>query len=253
MPDPWLTLFLFALSLSLLYLLQHWISQHMQGVGMLLFGSEDAGMTLLWFVLLPGILLHELSHWAMARLLGLKTGRFRVWPQMKGRQIILGSVDVQRTNPVADSLVGLAPFLAGTAALVLIGYQVFDANGLAQAWEQGNWRAGLQVLLGSLAVADSWLWLYLMIAISNAMMPSPSDRASWRLVLLYLALVAGALLLLGWWPSLPPQLVDAIAASLRALTYAFMLTLAIDMVFALGLALVELVLGFWRGAKIVYK
>lgn len=253
MSEPWPTLLLFIASLVSLYGLQRWISQHMQGIGMLLFNSEHAGMTLLWVVLLPGILLHELSHWAMAKILGLKTGRFRFWPQLQGKDVILGSVEVQQSNPVVDSLVGLAPFLAGTLALLFIGYWAFDAGDLALAWENQDWRRMGQVLVGTVEVADSWLWLYLMIAVSNAMMPSPSDRASWRLVLLYLALIGGVLFFLGWWPALPGGLVAQITFGLRTLLYAFALTLAIDVVFALGLALFELLLGLWRGSKVVYK
>ena len=80
MPDFWISLLAFVLCVILLYWLQHWITQHMQGIGLLIFNSSNAGMALLWFVLFPGIILHEASHWIMARLLGLKTGRFRVWP-----------------------------------------------------------------------------------------------------------------------------------------------------------------------------
>ncbi len=111
MPDFWISLLAFVLCVVLLYWLQHWITQHMQGIGLLLFNSSNAGMALLWFVLFPGIILHEASHWIMARLLGLKTGRFRVWPQPKGKEIVLGSVEVQRGGVLRDSLVGLAPFL----------------------------------------------------------------------------------------------------------------------------------------------
>ena len=121
MPDFWISLLAFVLCVVLLYWLQRWITQHVQGIGLLLFNSSNAGMALLWFVLFPGIILHEASHWIMAKLLGVKTGRFRVWPQPKGKEIVLGSVEVQRGGVLRDSLVGLAPFLAGTLALLAIG------------------------------------------------------------------------------------------------------------------------------------
>ena len=105
MPDFWISLLAFVLCVILLYWLQHWITQHMQGIGLLLFNSSNAGMALLWFVLFPGIILHEASHWIMARLLGLKTGRFRVWPQPKGKEIVLGSVEVQRGGVLRLSLI----------------------------------------------------------------------------------------------------------------------------------------------------
>jgi hypothetical protein len=247
------TLLAFALLVVVLYWLQRWISQHVQGIGILLFNSSNAGMALLWFVLLPGVLLHEISHWLMAKLLGVPTGRLRLTPSVQGKQVVLGSVEVKRTDALRDSLVGLAPFLAGTLALLVIGYGVFDAAGLGLAWERGDWRGLLAQFAGAFRVDDAWLWLYLLVAVSNAMMPSPSDRESWRLVLIYLAIVATVMLLFGGLPTLPAGLVDALTSGLRTLTYAFGLALLIDLIFAAGLALVELLLSALRGGKVVYK
>lgn len=253
MSEPWPTLLTFALFTVLLYLLQRWISQHVQGVGVLLFDSSSAGMALLWFVLLPGILIHELSHWVTAKLLGLKTGKFSISPKRQGKDLILGSVEVQRSHPLKDSLVGLAPFVAGSLVLLLIGYQVFDAGALGEAWDQNAWGQVADHLASLFQAQDALLWIYLMFAVSNAMMPSASDRQSWRLVLFYLVLVTVVLFLFGWFPALPAELVQAITAGLRTLTYAFGLTIGIDVVVALTIFLVELVLGAIRGRKVVYK
>jgi hypothetical protein len=253
MPDFWLSLLPFILCVIVLYWLQHWISQHMQGIGLLLFNSSNAGMALLWFVLFPGIILHEASHWIMARLLGLKTGRFRVWPQAKGKDIVLGSVEVQRGGALRDSLVGLAPFLAGTLALLFIGTFVFDAKAIGLAWEQNAWDRFVDLLVSTIRIDNAFVWLYLIVAISNAMMPSPSDRESWRLVLIYLGIMVGGLVVLGVFPTLPDAFLRTLAGGLRTLTYAFGLTLIVDAVFALILAGVELILSALRRRKVVYK
>jgi hypothetical protein len=253
MPEFWLSLLPFVLCVIVLYWLQHWISQHMQGIGLLLFNSSNAGMALLWFVLFPGIILHEASHWLMARLLGLKTGRFRVWPQTKGKDIILGSVEVQRGGALRDSLVGLAPFLAGTLALLLIGTFVFDSQAIGLAWEQNAWDRFLDLLVGTFQIDNALVWLYLIVAISNAMMPSPSDRESWRLVLIYLGVVVTLLVVLGGFPALPDGLLRTLADSLRTLTYAFGLSLIVDVVFALLLFGLELALSALRRRKVMYK
>lgn len=253
MSDPWATLLIFAASVVLLYLLQRWISRHVQGIGMLVFGSPNAGMGLLWFLLLPGTMVHEFSHWVMAKLLGLKTGRFRIAPDFKGKEVILGSVEIQKTNAFADSLVGLAPFIGGTLVLLAIGYLAFDMEALVSAWEGREWRRTLGLAVDMLQVPDSWLWLYLVVAVSNAMMPSPSDRASWRLVLMYLGLVIGVLLVLGWLPALPDTWIDVIIAGVRSLIYAFAMTLVIDLGFALVVALSELILMAVSKRRVVYK
>jgi hypothetical protein len=253
MSDPWNTLLIFVASVVLLYLLQRWISRHVQGIGMLAFGSPNAGMGLLWFLLLPGTLVHEFSHWAMAKLLGLRTGRFRIAPDFKGKEVILGSVEIQKTNAFADSLVGLAPFIGGTLVLLAIGYLAFDMETMVGAWESREWRRVLRLAGEMLQVPDSWLWLYLVVAVSNAMMPSPSDRKSWRLVLMYLGLVGGGLLVLGWLPALPSAWVEFIVTGMRSLTYAFTMTLVIDLGFALAVALAELILVVVSRRRVVYK
>lgn len=253
MSEPWPTLLAFGVSVVLLYLTQRWINQHMQGVGILLFGSQNAGTVLLWLFLLPGVFIHELGHWLMAKVLGLKTGRFRIWPQPQGQQIILGSVEVQHTNALLDSLVGLAPFLGGTTALLFIGYRAFDAAALGVAWEMQDWPRLVELLSDSLYVPDAWLWLYLMVAISNAMMPSPTDRSSWRSLLIYLALVSAVVIFFFGLPSLPDSLIQQITDLALTLLYAFGLTLVVDLIFVLVLAIIEFIIGSLRRRKIVYK
>ena len=247
------TLLTFTLCVILLYWLQRWITQHVQGIGLLLFNKADYGMTLLWLVLLPGILLHEASHWLTARLLGLKTGKFRFTPSTVKGQIVLGSVEVQRTNVFKDSLVGLAPFLAGTLALLILGYAVFDVGALGRAWEDNAWQRMAGLLAGTLRVDDAFLWLYLVFAISNAMMPSPSDRESWRLVLIYVGVVFLLLLVFGWLPAFSDAFVRQLDAGLRMLTWAFGLALLVDAVLAIALALLELAASALLKRRIVYK
>ncbi len=73
------------------------------------------------------------------------------------------------------------------------------------------------------------------------------------MVLIYLAVVAGVIVVFGWFPALPDALVQTLADGLHTLTYAFGLTVIIDEVFALLLALIELALGVIRRRKVVYK
>lgn len=253
MSEPWPTLLAFSLSVVVLYLVQRWITRHVQGIGMLLFDRPAAGMALLWLVVLPGTVLHEFSHWVMAKLLGLKTGRFRIWPEFKGKEVVLGSVEIQKSNVLADSLVGLAPFLGGTLVLLAIGYLAFDVHAMALAWQDGAWGRLLGLVRAMLEVPDAWLWLYLLFAVSNAMMPSPTDRTSWRPLLIYLGLVTAVLLLVGGLPALPDAWIAAITAGVQSLVYALALTVVIDLIVALLMGVIELSLGALRGRRIVYK
>ena len=83
-----------------MYPLKRWITAHIQGVAFLLTSSPKVAMWLFWGLFLPGTMLHELSHWFTAILLGVRTSRFSLWPQMKkGGELQMGSVQVELSDP----------------------------------------------------------------------------------------------------------------------------------------------------------
>ena len=129
MPDtpipmsPWANLFWLIIITLFLLGLHRWIVAHVQGVGLLLSQSKISAMWLYFILFLPGIFVHELSHYVMALVLGVKTGRFSLWPQSKGRgQVVLGSVEVRGVGPVRHSLIGAAPMLSGTIIIIALGH-----------------------------------------------------------------------------------------------------------------------------------
>ena len=91
MPD-WLPLLAVIATLVPLVLLERWIHQHLHGLALLATGNDDAALLLYALLLLPGVALHELSHWAMARLLGVRTAGMNLWPrrQRDGRIRLYG-------------------------------------------------------------------------------------------------------------------------------------------------------------------
>ncbi len=82
-------------------------------------------------------------------------------------------------------------------------------------------------------VADFWLWLYLIFAVSNAMLPSESDMYTVRPVLLFLGMVAAVVLLVSGVPAIPPSIVQGVSNVAGYLASAFGLTLAVDLLFLL--------------------
>jgi hypothetical protein len=252
-----------------------WITRQVQIIGWQLTGREDAALVIYYLLLLPGIALHEVSHALMARLLGLRVGRLSLGPKTKGQYVQMGAVTVSRGGALRDSLVGLAPWLAGTAILLFVSYRVFDVGALGQAWLLDGWRGVLQLLPGFWHVPDFALWAYLIFAVSNAMMPSSADREAWLMVGLYLALallgvgLLGVLLQPGGPPGGWPALAKAVGAAegglrlllpatdngqqalaagvLPALTLAFLFTVGLDGAAAGLLLLVEFVIESFKG------
>ena len=119
-----------AVAMILLYLLSRRVSIEIQTVIYLITRSLDMATIGLFLVLLPGIFIHESAHWVMARLLGLRTGKFRVWPKRQGKVIGMGQVTVEQGGVWLDSLVGMAPLLVGSILVALIGRHIFGAHQL---------------------------------------------------------------------------------------------------------------------------
>ncbi|NLE76193.1 MAG: hypothetical protein GX605_05505 [Chloroflexi bacterium] len=230
----------FVLSLALLALANRWFSQHLWNVAYLLSGDETVAGFVHFAVLLPGVLLHEASHWLTARLLGLKADRPQLWPEAGEGGLRLGSVRVQQADPLRNSLVGLAPLLFGTLVLLLVGQRVFGLNDLAATAADGQWHRLAALLASARGVADLWLWAYLVFAVANAMLPSQSDRYAWPTLGIY-ALLLGIIywLLAGGLPSLPKTIWQATLVWLARLAGTFTLALAVDALFGALLLLAE--------------
>jgi hypothetical protein len=223
-------LLFFATALLLLALCSRQLSLSVQEVAYLLFGrSEDMAMVTLFLIFLPGIILHEASHWAMAKLVGLKTGRFRVWPEKKKDRLGLGSVTVQDGGPLRNTLVGMAPLIVGTLVLAWIGGQVLTAGRLGALLTGGDWLDALAVLLRALTTADGLLWAYLCFTVGNIMMPSQSDREPGKQVLVYLLFAALIYLVLGLPLEIFGVLLAAAVPQLQLVTSAFFFTLILDL------------------------
>lgn len=232
------TLLLFVLFLLILAWLSRQLSLQIQWLIYLLTRNEELTTLLLFLLLLPGVVIHEAAHWAMARLLGLKASKFRVWPKKKGKQIGLGSVSVQRGNLWQDSLVGMAPLIVGSTAIALIGEAVFKAQTLSLALGDQRWLDGGRAFWQALQEPDGLLWAYLLFAIANAMMPSASDREPVQPLIYYAALAIGLYVLLGL-PATPfAQVLSWLAPTLQNLTNAFIFTVILDGLILLVLFLV---------------
>ncbi|GAF95383.1 unnamed protein product, partial [marine sediment metagenome] len=76
----WTPLIWLVISLVPLFFMKRWINRHIQGLGLLLMGDNETATLLYFVLLLPGILIHELSHWLAAKLLGVRTGKISLWP-----------------------------------------------------------------------------------------------------------------------------------------------------------------------------
>ena len=224
-----------------LIVLTGWIMRHVQGVGILVTGNGQIALILYFLLIFPGILLHEVSHALAAWILRVPVRRFSIGirPKPDGRQVALGSVEHDDTDPVSASLIGLAPFVSGCLAILLISKLVLGLDPEMPFSIEELWRELRQMY----AAPDFWLWIYLVFAIGNAMFPSAADRRAWWIALLILAFAAAVIYFSGLFDAISKPLVDGATAGATYLTYAFAVAVAVDLVFVAVLFLLEQGLG----------
>jgi hypothetical protein len=225
----------------------------MQGVAFLLTGSRYAATWFFWVLFLPGTLLHEVSHWLTAVLLQVKTGRLSLWPKPKRKgELQMGSVQVEVSDPFRHSLIGLAPLIFGSLVVLLIG-RWLDLEQVTLALGSGNLETIWLAIKSTLALPDIWLWLYLIFVISNAMMPSASDRESWWSVVLYLCLALLLVIAFDLVPSLSANLQAFGLTVLTSLLSAFLMTIIVDLIFITFIFIVEGLLSLLLGRRVQYN
>jgi hypothetical protein len=246
-------LLVFLLAFGAVLVLERFVHRRLQEVFLLITGHMETATLLYSIVLLPGVALHEASHALMAVLLGVKVRRFSLKPERQRNGVIrLGYVEVLRSDTLRSSLIGAAPLFAGIIALIVIGLRVFNLEGMQTALSGGSAQSLADQLLAIPRATDSWLWIYLVFAIANSMMPSSSDTQSWPPVIGFIAVLGAALLLIGG-----TDLVDAVSPIaqfvLRWLAAAFALTVFIDVVVVVVLWAVTKMFSAITGRRVEFK
>ena len=156
-----INLLLFIFQLIILFLLARSFSKHFFRFWFILTKSKIWSIRLMSVFLLPGTLIHELSHWLVAEILQVPTGKMSLMPEVvDGSGVKLGSVQIARTDVFRRTLIGLAPLLIG---LVLIGLLVLVIPSDVLACR--DWNCGLGIVLPLVGV----------FLVSNTMFSSKKD------------------------------------------------------------------------------
>jgi hypothetical protein len=239
------------LALLALVFMERWIHRHLQGIWLLLLRDADMALLLYSILMLPGVLLHEGSHWVMATLLGVRTGRFSVVPaRLPDGTLRLGYVETEPVDFLRESLIGAAPLLFGAAAIIFVGYSRLGVGPVGEALARGDLLGMTGALRAMVGLPDFWLWLYLIFTISNSMLPSASDRRGWWRLLILLGVIFAGLYYLGFGSVLFEALARPLEAATRALAAAFAITVGLDLALVPGLWLVEAGLSRLTGMKV---
>jgi hypothetical protein len=241
------------LALIPLVVLERWIHRHLQGLWLLILRDADMALVMYSLMMLPGVLLHEGSHWVAATLLGVRAGRFSVVPaRLPNGNLRLGYVETARADPVREALIGAAPLVFGVAAIIFMGYSRLGVGPVGEALGQGDLLATLAAAQAMGQRPDFWLWVYLTFTVANSMLPSASDRRAWGPVLLGVAGLTGLMFYAGLGPVLVDSFSGALETAARALAAGFTLTVGLNAIILPLLWAVEWVVMRLTGLKVNY-
>ncbi len=166
--------------LAPLMFLQRALHREIQAIFLILTRRANITMVLFSLLFFPGVFIHELSHFLMAKLLFVSTGNVSLIPKtMPDGRLRLGYVEVSKTDILRDSIIGMAPLITGG---LFISYAAIYKLNLLPLWDAlrianfNTFWAGFALLP---SLPDFPLWFYLTFAVSSTMLPSESDRNAW--------------------------------------------------------------------------
>ncbi len=162
--------FLFFLSIYWFYLLRKIVSRELQALSLLIFKTTKPGFIFYTLLVFPGVVVHELSHWLMAELLQVRTGKITLLPEsyLPRQTNRLGSVKIAQTDPFRSLLIGFAPFFSGVGLLFVL---IHLLSTISSFYPLG------------------YLYLYLIWVVSNSMLLSKSDIRAWPIFVFFLILL----------------------------------------------------------------
>ena len=219
-----------------LFIVQRRLHFETQAVLLLLTRRIDISTAAFSILFFPGVLLHELSHFIAARLLGVRTQGFSVFPSTKpdGR-LQLGYVETAQTDFMRDAMIGAAPLVTGGLFVTFAGLRMLS---LGVVLERIGTFDPLMVISGLIDLSrqpDFWIWFYLIIAVSATMMPSRADRRAWPSLLFFILVVVLFAVLAGAGPWLQQNFVPVVVRGFHAAAFVFAISLLLQLAILLPL------------------
>lgn len=238
----------FILLFGAMLFLQHWLQQHIQGATFAITGNPGCAVRTLFLLLLPGVLLHEFSHWVVANVLGVRTGKVSIGlGKMRGnKHFSLGSVTVERTDPLRESLIGVAPFVSGLLAIWLLMGFGFDL------WAPNDPMLVVETIWASIGDPLTWIAIYLVFAVSTSMIPSESDREPWGIIIGTFAAIGALAVILGWVPTFSPQMIEFGQRALYTLIFVFGVIVFVNGALAILIFIFEWLFGSMTQRRVRY-
>ena len=248
-----LTGFIGLAGLLLLFLAaQRWLHRQIHAILVMITRRPNLSLGLFSLIFFPGVLLHETSHFLMALLLRVHTGKFSMLPQaLPDGTLRLGYVETAGTDVLRDALIGTAPLLTGGTVVTLIGIYLIPVIPLFGWINQEKWDLFWAALRALPSQPDFWVWFYLVFTISSTMLPSASDRRAWLPIAIPLVTMAGLAIFAGAGPWLLEHLAPGLETLVSALVMIFAISLVVHLALGLPIGLIVALVSRMTGLRVV--
>ena len=234
-----------------LILLQRLLHREIQAVFLILTRDTRLTMGIFSMIFLPGVFLHELSHFVLAKILGVRTGQFSIFPRsLPDGRLQLGYVETARSDIVRDSLIGAAPLIVGTLFVAYVAIYHLQMRVLWDTFRTGQFDLFWLGLRALPHASDFYLWFYLAFAVSSTMMPSESDRHAWLELLIAIGVLIGITLLFGAGPWILSNIAPRLSDFLSSVAVIFGLSSFVHVLLILPTALLHKILARATGVDI---
>ena len=228
----------FIFMLIPLIILQRLLHREIQAVFLILTRDTRVTMGIFAMLFLPGVFLHELSHFVVAKILQVRTGKFSIFPRsLPDGRLQLGYVETAKSDMLRDSLIGAAPLIIGTLFVAYVAIYHLQLRVLWDAFRSGQFDLfwlGVRTLPQT---PDFYLWFYLVFTVSSTMMPSESDRHAWLELLISIAVLFSIALLFGAGPWMLSNVAPRLSTFLSSVAAIFGLSVFVHILLILPTAL----------------
>jgi len=241
----------FLFMLVPLILLQRLLHREIQAVFLILTRDTRLTMGIFSILFLPGVFLHELSHFVMAKILRVRTGKFSIFPRsLPDGRLQLGYVETARSDVIRDSLIGAAPLIVGTLFVAYVAVYHLQMRVLWEVFRNGQMDLFWMGVRALPQTRDFYLWFYLAFAVSSTMMPSESDRHAWLELLISIAVLFALALLFGAGPWMLSNVAPRLSNFLSSVALIFGLSTFVHILLILPTALTHKLMARLTGVDV---
>lgn len=190
----------------------------------------DLSLTIFAILFLPGVMIHELSHYGMARLLNVPVGKLSLIPQpLPDGRMRLGYVETESTDFIRDALIGTAPLIAGSFVVAYAGLINLRFSTFWTEFSITDFSASVSGLSRIVNQQDFWIWFYIIFVVSSTMFPSTTDRRGWAPILLIIGVLVSLLLIAGFGPWIWERLGSYLMDLARLLSMIFLVSILVHL------------------------